>query len=503
MNVQRPLDPSDAAPVDLVLPTHRALYYGGGWHAAQSGREVEVHSPATGELLCAVADSDARDVEAAIEAARAGFAEWRRVPPLERARILRAAAELIRRHGRELAMLDAADGGNPITEMTSDAAIAAAQMDFFAGLVTEMKGASIPMGPDAVNFSVREPRGIVARIIPFNHPFMFCAGKSAAPLAAGNAVIIKPPEQAPLSALRLAELIGGMLPAGVFNVIPGGREVGAALACHPQVDMVALIGSVPTGRAVMRAAADTIKPVLLELGGKNALIAFADADPEEVAAAVVGGMNFTWCGQSCGSTSRAFLHEDIHDAVVSKVAARAARFKPGLPTDPATTMGAIASKAQYERVLRYIEAGKAEGARLVCGGKRPDAPELVGGHFVEPTIFADVTMEMTIAREEIFGPVLSVLRWQDEAAMIEQVNRPEYGLTCSIWTDDLTTAHRTALAVQAGYVWINETSRHFLGAPFGGFKQSGLGREECLEELIAFTQEKNIHINLRRGSAPR
>lgn len=500
MNVQRPLDPSDAAPVDLVLPTHRGLYYGGGWHAAQSGREVEVHSPATGELLCAVADSDARDVEAAIEAARAGFAEWRRVPPLERARILRAAAELIRRHGRELAMLDAADGGNPITEMTSDAAIAAAQMDFFAGLVTEMKGASIPAGPDAVNFSVREPRGVVARIIPFNHPFMFCAGKAAAPLAAGNAVIVKPPEQAPLSALRLAELIGGLFPPGVFNVLPGGRETGAALSSHPGIAMVALIGSVPTGRAVMRAAADTIKPVLLELGGKNALIAFADADPERVAEAVVGGMNFTWCGQSCGSTSRAFLHESIHDAVVERIAGQAGRFRPGLPTDPKTTMGAIASKAQYERVLRYIDSAGQEGARLVCGGGPPTAPELAGGYFVEPTVFADVTMDMTIAREEIFGPVLSVLRWSDEAAMLEQVNRPEYGLTCSIWTNDLVRAHRTAAAVEAGFIWINEISRHFLGSPFGGFKQSGLGREECLEELLAFTQEKHIHVNLKRAA---
>jgi betaine-aldehyde dehydrogenase len=486
--------------VELILPTKTDLYYGGRWQEALGKRRVDVSSPATGKLLGSVAEADAADVDAAVAGARNGFEEWRKVAPLERARILRAMAEVLRRNGRELAMLDAADGGNPYTEMLGDVMIAAAQMEFFAGLVTEMKGNSIPMGPNAVNFSVREPRGVIARIIPFNHPFMFCAGKSAAPLAAGNAVIIKPPEQAPLSALRLAELIGGMLPAGVFNVIPGGREVGAALTSHPLVDMVALIGSVPTGRAVMRAAAETIKPVLLELGGKNALIAFADADPDEVATAVVGGMNFTWCGQSCGSTSRAFLHEDIHDAVVSKVAARAARFKPGIPTDPATTMGAIASKAQYERVLRYIETAKAEGARLVCGGRRPLAPELAEGYFVEPTIFADVTMDMTIAREEIFGPVLSVLRWREEAQMIEQVNRPEYGLTCSIWTDDLTKAHRTALAVQAGYVWVNETSKHFLGAPFGGFKQSGIGREECLEELMAFTQEKNIHINLRRGS---
>ena len=285
MNVQTPI----AAPAELVLPGQHGLYYGGAWHAAKAGGEVDVRSPATGEVLCRISDAGLEDVEAAIAAATAGFAEWRRVPPLERAKVLRAVADTLRKHGRELAMLDAADGGNPYTEMQGDVMIAAGQMDFFAGLVTEMKGASVPMGPDAVNFSVREPRGVVARIIPFNHPFMFCAGKSAAPLAAGNSVIIKPPEQAPLSALRLAELIGGLLPPGVFNVLPGGREVGAKLTSHPGIAMVALIGSVPTGRAVMRAASETLKPVLLELGGKNALIAFADSDPDEVANAVVSG----------------------------------------------------------------------------------------------------------------------------------------------------------------------------------------------------------------------
>jgi betaine-aldehyde dehydrogenase len=481
----------------VVLPEARGLFYGGAWHEALNGGSVDVLSPATGETLCSIADGGPADADRAVAAAREGFKVWRAVLPLERGRILREAAAVLRRNGRELAALDAIDGGNPVTEMSGDVAIAAAQMEFFAGLVTEMKGNSIPMGPEAVNFSVREPRGVVARIIPFNHPFMFCAGKSAAPLAAGNSVIVKPPEQAPLSALRLAELLGPLLPAGVFNVLPGGRAVGARLAEHPDVAMVALIGSVPTGRAVMRAAAETIKPVLLELGGKNALIAFPDADPELVASAAVSGMNFTWCGQSCGSTSRAFLHADIHDAVVGRLREKAARFRPGVPTDPATTMGALASRTQYERTLHYIETAKAEGARLVCGGAPPADEALRHGFFVEPTIFADVTPEMTIAREEIFGPVLSIMKWTDEAAMIEQVNRPEYGLTCSIWTNDIHRAHRTAAAVEAGFIWVNEVSKHFLGTPFGGFKQSGLGREECLEELLAFTQEKNIYIRFR------
>jgi betaine-aldehyde dehydrogenase len=325
---------------------------------------------------------------------------------------------------------------------------------------------------------------------------MFCAGKSAAPLAAGNSVIVKPPEQAPLSSLRLAELIGHLLPAGVFNVLPGGRDVGGALVAHPGVAMVALIGSVPTGRAVMRSAADAIKPTLLELGGKNALICFADVDPEQVAAAIVAGMNFGWCGQSCGSTSRAFVHESIYETVVAQVARKAAAFKPGSPTEPSTTMGAIVSKAQFERGLSHIEAGKRAGARLVCGGGRPSAPELSRGWYIEPTVFADVTADMTIAREEIFGPVLSILKWSDESAMVATVNDTELGLTCSIWTNDLNRAHRTAMRVQAGYVWINHVGQHFLGAPFGGFKQSGLGREECLEELLSFTQEKNIYLRL-------
>jgi betaine-aldehyde dehydrogenase len=349
-----------------------------------------------------------------------------------------------------------------------------------------------------VNFSVREPLGVVGRIIPFNHPFMFAAGKSGAPLAAGNTVVLKPPEQAPLSALRLAELIDGILPPGVWNVVPGGREVGQVLSSHPDVAMVALIGSVPTGRAVMKAAADTLKPVLLELGGKNALIAYPDADLEAVSAAVVDGMNFTWCGQSCGSTSRAFVHEKIYDAVLQRAAESIKRYKPGDPTDPATTMGSIINQVQYDRVLKYIAAGKEDGARLVSGGKRPDDPKLAKGLFIEPTIFADVNMGMRIGKEEIFGPVLSVFKWKDEAEMLAQVNQVEYGLTCSIWTSDLTTAHRTAGAVEAGYVWINEVSKHFLGAPFGGYKQSGVGREECIEELIRFTREKNIHVNLKR-----
>src|SRR6476659_2419457 len=315
------------------LPSHRDPYYAGRWQKPKSPRYVDSINPATGESLGKVLDGTVADAEAAIAAAKAAFKEWRRVPPLERAKMLREIANVLRKNGDELAMLDAADCGNPYAEMVRDANAGAAQLDFYDGLVTEMKGASIPMGPEVVNFSVREPFGVVGRIIPFNHPFMFAAGKSGAPLAAGNTVVLKPPEQAPLSALRLAELIDGILPPGVWNVVPGGREVGQVLSSHPDVAMTALIGSVPTGRAVMKAASDTLKPVLLELGGKNALIAFADADLEAVSAAVVDGMNFTWCGQSCGSTSRAFVHEKIYDAVIERAKESIKHYKPGNPTD--------------------------------------------------------------------------------------------------------------------------------------------------------------------------
>jgi betaine-aldehyde dehydrogenase len=247
----------------------------------------------------------------------------------------------------------------------------------------------------------------------------------------------------------------------------------------------------------MRAAADTVKTVGFELGGKNAIVVYPDTDVDEVASACVDGMNLAWAGQSCGSTSRAFVHDEIHDAVLERIATRCAAFVPGIPSDPRTTMGAIVSRPQHERVLRYIERGLMDGARLVCGGRPPTDPELSGGTFVEPTVFADVTPDMAIAREEIFGPVLSVLRWHDEAEMLGQVNALEYGLTCAIWTRDIDRAMRAAASVDAGFVWVNDVGKHFLGAPFGGVKQSGIGREESIAELYALTTEKNIHIRYR------
>jgi betaine-aldehyde dehydrogenase len=490
-------EPQPAKPLPK-LPSRFDLFYGGAWHVPKSGRYLPTSNPGTGTVLAQVAEADAADAQAAIAAAVAGFAVWRDILPLERARILRQAAAILRAEAAELALLDAVDCGNPVKEMAADVFTGAGLMDFFAGLVTEMKGATIPMGPDRVNFSVREPLGVVARIVAFNHPLLFTVGKLAAPLAAGNAVIIKPPPQAPLAALRVAELIGGLFPPGVVNILPGGIAAAEMLVAHPQVAMLALVGSIPTGRAVLRGASGRIKPVLLELGGKNAFIAFPDADPDLVAQNIVAGMNFTWCGQSCGATSRAFVHEAIYDEVLARLPTHCAHFKPGDPADPATTMGAIISAAQHARILQHIAHAHEDGAQLLLGGGVPEDPALAKGFFVEPTIFFDVTPQMRLFHDETFGPVLAVSRWNDEAEMLAQVNGVEQGLTCAIWTNDLEKAHRTAARVQAGFVWINEVGRHFLGAPFGGVKQSGIGREECLSELLAFTQEKNIHVNLRR-----
>jgi len=487
----------DSARPESVLPSHLDLFYGGEWHAPRAGRYVETINPANAEPIARVAEAGAEDADAAIVAAHAAFAAWSRKTPLDRAGHLRQAAQILRDHADALAMLDALNTGNPVAQMVADAKMAAQSMEYFAGLVTELKGETIPMGAGLFNYTMREPLGVVARIVAYNHPLMFAAMKIGAPLAAGNTVVVKAPEQAPLSALRMAELIGGVFPPGVLNVLSGGKACGQTMATHPLVRKVTLIGSVPTGKAIMRAAAETLKPVLLELGGKNALIAYPDADIAKLVAGAVRGMNFTWAGQSCGSTSRVFLHESIHDRVLDGIVQTIARnHKPGLPTDWSTTMGCLVSRAQFDKVMGFIESGRSEGARIVTGGKQPDDPLLAKGFFVEPTVFADVTPVMRIAREEVFGPVLSVFKWHDEETLFEQVNSVEYGLTASIWTRDLVTAHRAARRVEAGYVWINNSSAHFHGAPFGGYKQSGIGREESFDEMLEFTQMKNVNVNL-------
>ncbi|MCB5363401.1 aldehyde dehydrogenase family protein [Pusillimonas sp. CC-YST705] len=479
-----------------ALPAHRGLYYGGEWHDAANAAEEEIFSPSTGTSLGKVAWAGSADVDAAVQQARLGFQAWRKISPLARASCLRQAAALVRQHGDELAAIDAADCGNPFRALKLDVGMAAHGLEYFAGLIAELKGQTLPMEDESLNYTVREPLGVVCRINAYNHPFMFAARGAAAVLAAGNSLIIKSPEQAPLSTLRLAELLGPLFPPGVFNVLSGGRECGEALTTHPGIAKIALIGSVPTGKAIARAAADTLKRVTLELGGKNALIAYPDADIDKVAEGAVAGMNFAWAGQSCGSTSRLFLHSSIHDAVVERIVEAARRIQPGIPTHPDTQMGCLVSQAQFDRVVSYINSGVEQGARLLTGGKRPQNPELAQGYFIEPTVFSEVTPDMQIARQEIFGPVMAIMRWQNEDAMFEAVNELDVGLTASIWTSDLIQAHRAAGRIEAGYIWINRSSKHFPGAPFGGYKQSGIGRDESLDELLDNTQIKNVNVNL-------
>ena len=479
----------------LVLPQHRDLYYGGAWHRPQGGY-LDTFNPATGESLGPAAEANSADVDAAVRAAQQGFAIWRGMKPLERAGLLKKVAQVLRDNAFELALLDAANCGNPIIEMQRDALIAAAQIDYYAGLATEVKGETLPMGEGILNYTLREPYGVCARIVAYNHPIMFTAAKMAPPLIAGNAVIMKPPYQAPLSSYRMMELIGGILPPGVLNILSGGIECGQALVNHPDVPRLALIGSVPTGRAIARAGAERLKHVTLELGGKNACIIYPDADMAKAIPAAVNGMNFTWCGQSCGSTSRLFVHESIHDQVVEGMLKAIRHYQPGIPTDMATTMGCIVSQPQHEKIMSYIALGQQEGATLAYGGQRPSDPALAKGWFVQPTVFTNVTQKMRLANEEVFGPVLSVIKWRDEAEMIDQVNAVEYGLTASIWTQNLATAHRTAARVQAGFVWVNHVGSHFIGASFGGYKQSGIGREEGFDELLTYTQHKNVHVVL-------
>ena len=477
------------------LPTiRRELFYGGSFRASLSGEVLPTVNPANGQDLGSVPAASAADVDSAVNAAGAGFRCWRRVVPADRAAALREMARRLRVHAEDLALIDTLDSGGPIAVMRRDVETSAQTLEFFAGLVTEIKGETIPFGDGNLNYTVREPWGVVGCILAYNHPLLFAVGRIAPALAAGNSVVVKPADQTPLSALHLAEIWADVLPAGVFNVVTGDRACGAALAGHPGIAKSSLVGSIATGKAVMRAAAEHVRPVALELGGKNAMIVCPDARKDAVVAAAVMGMNLALAGQSCGSITRIFLHDSIHDEMVSRIAEAVAAVRPGLPELDDTRMGPLISAAQREKVMDYIRLGREEGATLRTGGGIPDDPRFAGGYYVEPTVFSDVTMDMRLAREEIFGPVLSILRWSDEETVLGEANMLDYGLTASVFTQDLETAHRLASRVEAGYVWVNQVGYHFLGAPFGGAKQSGLGREECLDELLDCTQVKNVNI---------
>ena len=462
----------------------------GAWRTG-GGASRRIIAPATGATLAELHDASAQDLNDAVEAAARAQSEWAAQGPAIRGKLLRQAAARLRAHEDELALIDALDCGNPITGMRFDINLGATLMEFFAGLTTELKGETIPQVSGKLTFVTREPLGVVARLVPFNHPFMFAAAKIAAPLASGNAVILKPSEETPLSALRMAEIISDLFPAGLLSVLTGGADLGAAICAHPGIAAVGLIGSVSTGRAVLKGGADTLKRTQLELGGKNALVICEDADIERAVAGAVKGMNLGWtAGQSCGSTSRVLVHEAHYDSVVAAIAEAFERIRLGDPTDESTEMGALSTRAQYEKTLGFIARAQASGARIAAGSDRSDVPDT--GFFVRPTLVCDVGPDAEIAREEVFGPVLTVLKWRDEDQMLSIVNGLDVGLTASIWTRDLNTAMRLIRRIQAGYVWVNDASDHYLGAPFGGIKQSGLGREECLEEMFAYTEAKTV-----------
>lgn len=472
----------------------RGLFINGEWRSPSSSVTMESINPSTGESLPDVPVASTEDVDAAVAAADQAFhSTWRKLRITERAALLERLADRIAAHRDELGMLDCVDGGNTLSGMLGDVDWAVASLRYFAGLITEIKGETFAQEPGHLNWTHRQPYGVVAKINPFNHPFRFCAEKAAAALAAGNTVVIKAPEQASLSSLRFGELCAGILPPGVVNVLTGGGLTGAALVSHPRVRRIGFVGSVETGRLIARGAVDGLKRLTLELGGKNPVVIFPDVDPADAARQAIEGMNMNRQGQSCSSTSRVLVHESLHRPVVEQLAKQLDALRVGLPWLPQTDLGPIVSREQYDRVMRFVQAGLEEGACLVTGGCRPTDPELAGGWFLRPTLFDGVTPDMKIGSEEIFGPVMSVMPWSDYDQMMQVANGLEYGLTASIVTNDLRVALKTAERLECGYVWINSKGR-YLGAPYGGWKLSGLDREECFDELLSYTQIKNVNL---------
>lgn len=485
----------------LTLPDQK-LYIGGEYVDALSGDSFETLNSATGEVLCRVQKAGAADVDRAVAAAQKGFAAWSAMTGAARGRILMEAVRLLRARNRALAELEVRDTGKPIQEAEAvDVASGADCLEYFAGLAASLHGEHIDLGTSFA-YTRREPLGVCAGIGAWNYPIQIACWKSAPALACGNAMIFKPAELTPLTALKLAEIYTEAgVPPGVFNVVQGFGDTGQMLTRHPGIAKVSLTGEVGTGKRVMADAAQTLKYVTLELGGKSPLIVFADADLDN---AVSGALlaNFYTQGEVCSNGTRVFVHASVHDAFMDRLLTRTAKMRIGDPMDPETHVGALISREHMEKVLGYIETGKAEGAKLAIGGKRPDDPALANGFFVEPTVFDGCRDDMAIAREEIFGPVMTVLTFTEEDEVVARANDTPYGLSAGIFTRDLARAHRVIARLQAGTCWINTYNVTPIEMPFGGYKQSGIGRENGRAAIEHYTQLKSVYVELGDVAAP-
>ncbi len=477
------------------------MIVGGERVGAADGRTFFVESPARpGRAIAEVPRASAADVDRAVRAAHEAFASWRATHWKDRARALDAIADAVEAKIEDLARTLSMETGNAIRTITRPEVKGVVDtLRYFAGVSSQVKGETVPVGAGMFSYTVREPHGVVGAIVPWNVPLTISAWKIGPALATGNTIVLKPSADAPLAVLDLGRICAEHLPPGVLNVVTGmGEECGAAIAAHPLVRKLSFTGHTDTGRSVMRAAAERIVPVSLELGGKSPQIVFADANDDRTVDGVIAGMRFTRQGQSCTAGSRLFLHEAIADDFLAKLSSKLAKLRVGDPLDEATDMGAIASRRQFEKVCGYIREGESQpGATLVIGGTPPSTGPLSEGYYVEPTVINGVGNDWRIAREEVFGPVLVAIPWRDEADAICMANDTHYGLAAYVWTHDLSTALRTAHALEAGFVQIGQGGGQLPGQSYGGFKESGIGREVSLEGMLeSYTQRKSVTVNL-------